>query len=485
MTYAPAPPSSNPIKKYKPYFYLALFIAIVTSYTNFGHNTGDEYSQIFEFAGYKLGYVSQTDLRYEFGTQMRPTFQSWVVVTINRLASLVTHDVNPFYVNYVVYLLSALLCIYAIYVFTAALLPRVSEKYQKFFVLLSLFNWLVLYTNAHFNSENISGHLLLLAVGLLYPNIEEVGKARSIIIGLVLGLSFSSRFQIGFAIFGLIIWLFIRCYKTRKIVDFILISVSMLFSIFVFNILSDYYFYGKFVCSAYNYFYQNIVTGMMNRDAGVSPWFTYFLTVSFYLPFGPLFIIGTIYYIYKYPLDILSSIIVPFVLCHILIGHKEVRFLLPMLGFAPIFMITTLGDLMTRYPSHENIILRTINIVWIINIICCVTLLIPAATDVGAWRFLYNHYKNPTILYYHASPNQKLLYYKRPNLVIVPYKAGDPIACPPLHNCLIAFDAKSRESKPSYPMVYSFFPSFLENILPPAIKGAIGHFNIYEVQHVE
>ena len=135
MTNFPAVQLPNPIREFRAYFYLALFVALLTSYTNFGHNTGDEYSQIFEFAGYKLGHVGQADLRYEFGTQMRPTIQSWAVVAINRLGSLFTQDVNPFYVNYLVYLLSAALCIYAIYVFTAALLPRVDPKYQKFFVL--------------------------------------------------------------------------------------------------------------------------------------------------------------------------------------------------------------------------------------------------------------------------------------------------------------------------------------------------------------
>lgn len=485
MTYSPAANFSSPVKKYRPYFYLALFIAAITSYTNFGHNTGDEYSQIFEFASYKLGYVSQADLRYEFGTQMRPTIQTWFVIAVNRLASLFTHDINPFYVNYVVYLLSAALCIYSVYVFTKAFLTRIDPKYQKYFIMLSLFNWLVLYTNAHFNSENISGHLLLLAVGLLYPKLADLGNIRAIGIGLILGLSFSCRFQIGFAIFGLMLWLLFTYYRTKRLRDWTLVLASMLISILVFNIISDYYFYGRWVCSAYNYFYQNIVTGMMNKQAGVSPWYAYFLTVSFYLPFGPLFVIGTLYYIYRYPLDILSSVIISFAVCHILIGHKEVRFLLPMLGFAPFFMITTLGDLLKRHSHFERVALKTIKILWIINVFCFITLLIPAATDLGAWRFLYNNYKKPTILYYNASANQKLLYYKGPNIVLMPYKLGDPIAFLPSQNCLIAVDANTHESKPSYPLVYSFFPPFLENSLPQAIQRAVGHFNIYEIQNVE
>ena len=67
--------SSSKNNPFLPYALLALIIAAITSYTNFGHTTGDEYSQIFEFGAYKLGNVSQSDLRYEFNTQMRPSIQ--------------------------------------------------------------------------------------------------------------------------------------------------------------------------------------------------------------------------------------------------------------------------------------------------------------------------------------------------------------------------------------------------------------------------
>ena len=63
----------------------------------------------------------------------------------------------------------------------------------------------MLYTNTHFNSENIAGHLMLLAVGLLYARIERPGVPLIIVVGLSMGLSFSCRFQMGFAIAGLLI----------------------------------------------------------------------------------------------------------------------------------------------------------------------------------------------------------------------------------------------------------------------------------------
>lgn len=468
-----------------PYALLALFIAAITSYTNFGHTTGDEYSQIFEFAAHKLGHVSQSSLRYEFNTQMRPSIQAWAVVAVYRTAGLITGDINPFYVNYFINVLSGAFCIFSICVFSKALLPRIERGYQKYFLILSLFSWLVLYTNIHFNSENISGHLLLLAVGLLYPRVANLGKGRAFGTGAILGLAFSCRFQVGFAILGLMLWLLVHDFRARKMGNWFLLAGGMAFSILIFSVVADYYFYGNLVFTTYNYFYQNIVTGMMNRDAGVSPWFTYFITVSFYFPFGPLYVIATAYYLLKYPRDLISSIVGLFVLIHVLIGHKEARFLLPMLGFAPVMIMITLQDWEKRFSSLKLHAEKMMRAVWVLNLIACASLLVPAATDIGAWYFLYNHYKKPTILYYHASPNQKLLYYKRPNLELMKYSPGDASPLPSGYNCLIAFDANSRESKPPLPLVYSFFPPYLEAKLPDFIKRTIGHFNIYELQNVE
>ena len=473
-------------KSYLPYVYLALIITAITSYTNFGHNTGDEYSQIFEFAAWKLGHLSQSDLRtYEFTSHMRPSIQVWAVVAVYKIASVCTTHVSPFVINYIIYFLSGVLGIYSILVFTKAFLARVKPEYHKYFLFLSLFSWLVLYTNPHFNSENICGHLFLLAVGLLYARLSTLSISRIVIAGLILGLSFSCRFQIGFAILALLLWLLFAAYKNNKLGQWFLLSASMLFSILVFNIIADYYFYGQLVFSTYNYYYQNIAAGIMNRDAGVSPWYAYLVMVSVYVPFGPIYVLASIYYIIKYPWDILSSIIGFFVLCHVAIGHKEVRFLLPILGFMPVVIMVAMDDLVKRSDYFRANLTKIIKILWAINLVACFSLLLPAATEIGAWRYLYNNYQKPIILYYNASVHQKLLYYKKGNVQLVTYKSGDPTPCPLGSNCLIAFNANSRDVKPNYPLVYTFFPFNLEQLLPAVIVRAIGHFNIYEIKNIE
>lgn len=474
-------------KTYLRYAIVACAIAVVSSWTNFGHLCGDEYSQIFEFAAWKLGYVAHADLRlWEFDSQMRPSIQVWMVVAVYRLLGLVTNEVNPFTVNYIIYLITGIFSIASILVFTNAIIHRVRESYRDYFVLLSLFTWLVLYSNTHFNSENISGHLLLLAVGLFYGSLQTSGRLFPIIAaGLLLGLSFSCRFQIGFSILGLVVWFFIFSWRRKTLFHWILLSLSILLSISVFTLLADYFFYGRFVLSPYNYYYQNIVTGTMNHASGVSPWFAYLFMVSIYLPFGPLYVLSTLRQTIRFPFDILTSIVAPFVLFHCLIGHKEIRFLLPMLGFMPILMMGTLGELEDRFRSIQKYLPLIIRALWTVNIIACFSMLIPAATEIGAWRYLHDHYRKPTLLYYEGSQHQKLLYYRRPNLQVIVCKEGDPTPCSPGFNALLAIDAKSNEPRPHLPQVYTFFPFGLDKILPASINRSIGHFDIYELQNIE
>ena len=468
------------------YACVAVVLAGVTSYTNFGHLCGDEYSQIFEFAAWKLGYVQHQDLRlWEFDSQMRPSVQIWAVVGVYRLLGLITPEVNPFLVNYLIYFLSALLAIVSILVFTGAFIQQVPPKYRDHFVILSLFSWLVLYTNPHFNSENLCGHLLLLGVGVLYAKIENPPWKRLLAAGLFLGLSFCCRFQSGFAILGLTAWFFITAWKQRQLTSWVLLMVSLILSVGLFNVLLDHWFYGRWVFSPYNYYFQNIATGTMARASGTSPWFAYFFLVAVYLPFGPGYIAAFFHQVIRYRFDILTWIVTPFVLFHLLIGHKEVRFLLPMLGFMPILIMVALEDYRKRYQWLDTHLHSIIKVVWIVNLIACFSLLVPTATEIGGWRYLYDHYKKPTVLYYHSSQHQKLLYYRRANLTVIDWNNGEPLPCPPGSNCVIAMNANGTEPKPPYPRVYSFFPFSLEKYIPSAIVRSIGHFDLYEVQNEE
>ena len=471
---------------YLVYACLAAVIAVVTSWTNYGHLCGDEYSQILEFAAWKLGHVNYSDLRlWEFESRMRPSIQIWGCVGVFRFLQLFGSEANPFLASYLLNLTGGLLGVFSILVFTGSFIRRINPKYRDWFVALSLFTWLVLYTNTHFNSENIAGHLMLLAVGLLYARIERPGVPLIIVVGLIMGLSFSCRFQMGFAIAGLLAWFFLHARRNNMIGLWMLLNGSLLVSVLLFGVFADHGFYGDWVITPYNYYVQNISMAKMDRLFGIAPWYSYLPLVCMYLPFGPAYVVATINHLFRHRNDILMFIIAPFVLFHFMVGHKEVRFMMPLLGFMPVVMMVALDDLLRKHPFPERKLAMAVRAVWICNLLACLSLLLPAATEIGGWKFIHSRYRKPTTLYFNASRHQKLLYYRRPDLEVIPVKTGDPTPCLPGYNCLIAVDDNSRDPKPALPRVYTFWPFNLHNILPDFIVRSIGNFDVYELQNLE
>ena len=149
-----------------------------------------------------------------------------------------------------------------------------------------------------------------------------------------MGFSFLFRYQAGFMIVGFAAWLlFIEKEKLKYLITFSLVILSIIGA----GVLVDIWFYGEFTFSAYNYFYENI---MLNKaqDYGVDPWWSYItafieraippFSILFLGAFGILF-----YFKWKNPL---TWVLVPFILIHFVLSHKELRFLFPMVYFLPI-----------------------------------------------------------------------------------------------------------------------------------------------------
>jgi phosphatidylinositol glycan class B len=109
-----------------------------------------------------------------------------------------------------------------------------------------------------------------------------------------------------------------------------------------FCIYLDYWFYDELVLTPYNYFFANIVE---NRAAGwgTSPWWYYI--IQFFLQSVPpislllflFFCIG----LHKKRAHVFTWCLVPFLLAHFVVAHKEMRFMFPML--LPFIYLAAMG----------------------------------------------------------------------------------------------------------------------------------------------
>jgi phosphatidylinositol glycan class B len=267
-----------------------------------------------------------------------------------------------------------------------------TEKGKKLFVAMSMLLWFAPYINVRFSSENLAGITFLYAIYSLLklPGLSSYKKMLSFAgAGLLLGFTFFFRFQMGFAIAGLSLWLLLinKINLKSLLVLFFAGSISIFVCIYI-----DYWFYGNWILSPVNYFNTQIVHDVVS-NWGVSPWWYYFVlfTIRAIPPISFLLLIFFFIGLYKTPKNIFVWCIIPFIIAHFAVGHKEIRFMFPML-FCFIFLAAIGIDnfIATRKYIKLGRILFIISV--LINIpILAVKMITPAQEALSYYKFLYNY----------------------------------------------------------------------------------------------
>jgi hypothetical protein len=106
--------------------------------------------------------------------------------------------------------------------------------------------------------------------------------------------------------------------------------------------LADWWGYGHVTFPAYWYVYQNFVVGRAD-DSGTSPFFAYlFLPVTSGGTVAPLLftiVVATLTAWVRQPLSVIAWTTAPYVVILSMVGHKETRFLFPLIPFVPFFVV--------------------------------------------------------------------------------------------------------------------------------------------------
>ncbi len=414
--------------RYRIFGISSLIVFFITAIFSEGYYHPDEHFQILEFANYKIGKTPAADLPWEFNERIRPALQPFLAYcTFKGLNSI--GITSPFTATFVLRLFAALLSWIVICKIASFLIKDFStEQGRKFFLFLSLFLWFVPSLSVRFSSENLSAITLTAAIYLLLQ-IKKDSKRKfwfPSAAGALLGLSFFFRFQIGFAIAGLVLWLFF-IYKLHWKQWLFLIATGL--AVAAVCLYIDYWFYGEFVLTPVNYFSANIV---QNKAAnwGTSPWWYYFhlFFLQVVPPLSIALLILLIAGIFKKQKAVFTWILVPFLLAHFAVGHKELRFLFPMI-FSFVYLAATAYD----YYISKHGIKKWTRVATIIALVINIPLLIlktftPAQEVAPYYKFLYNYAEsqNATLLSVEKSPydilNLKIHFYKASGLTPVVLK---------------------------------------------------------------
>lgn len=333
-----------PLNKANLRFYL-IFIAgviiwLISAFFSDGFFQADEHFQIIEFANYKLGNIPAVLLPWEFSEQMRPGLQPMITFAMIKFLSWLGVS-NPFTQIMVLRLLTAMLAVVAMaYAFKQMRCYYASLKSQTVLLLLFFFLWFFPLLVVRFSSENLSAIFILLVASLFLKEKGQIKTKHFLWGGLAAGLAFLFRYQSAVMIVGIVFWMLIVLKPgLKKIVGFIAVFLF----ICAIGFLPDRWLYGDWVCAPWNYFRINLLQDKLS-SFGIKPWHHYFTAGSelLFVPIGILIWLSVAVYWVKRFRSPLTWISLPFVVFHVLLAHKEVRFLFPLLFFVPVFIIELL-----------------------------------------------------------------------------------------------------------------------------------------------
>eukprot|EP01127_Copromyxa_protea_P020080 TRINITY_DN6643_c0_g1_i1.p1 TRINITY_DN6643_c0_g1~~TRINITY_DN6643_c0_g1_i1.p1 ORF type:complete len:516 (-),score=63.71 TRINITY_DN6643_c0_g1_i1:31-1578(-) len=348
----------------------------------------DEYWQSLEVAHYTVyGYGFVT---WEWQEGLRGFLHPSLFALFYQLLSLFSCD-HPLLVAHgprVIMAFFAAVCDFYLYLLAQRLFNSGVAKWTLF---CQLSNWFIFYCLPRTYSNSLETTLIVVALYYWYqPDVRDASNRR---LPLVLGaLSFLVRPT------AAVLWIFVgvtELIAIKKFSDklrFIMFEVvpvgiiSLLFSVGV-----DYIFYNRVVFVHYNFLMFNVFSGA-SAEYGTHPWYWYLTALPVML--GPHVIpfLGGLFFSKKNSsTSTLVSLITWYIAIFSLMGHKEFRFILPILPLSLIlcgYFFNTHSSLFSASPEKDRTSRRRTGI-----ILVCLLLLV----SVGMMTFFGRFHQRGTL----------------------------------------------------------------------------------------
>jgi GPI mannosyltransferase 3 len=428
--------------------FVTLALHISSAWFSEGYHNPDEHFQILEFANYKLGRSAASELAWEFPAKIRPSVQPAIAYAVYRALDIF-HMAGPFTVAFLLRLLTVIAAWFATIVFCIVVLPWLSHGImKKTLFLFSGFFWFFPYYHCRFSSENWAGiaffaGLTIILWSPLSTAAAKPGRStkflRFLTAGFLFGFAFFFRFQMAFAIIGMGLWLIV--FKKASLTELCCLFAAFCVSCGI-NIGIDRWFYGSWVLTPANYFYVNIIKGVSSSEFGVSPWWYYAGQLLIYLvpPLSLLVVAAFFVTWYKCPKNPLVWISIPFFLLHCIIGHKEFRFLFPMMYVVPALLVLGLDSLRPSIVSRfrNASLITTMKICLVYFVAVNATLLLgytfkPGKEIIKIYRWIYKTGASEPFSFFTLGPSPYCLgtlqanFYRPPHVTVIPTRSADSL----------------------------------------------------------
>lgn len=374
--------------KARKYIYWGLFFHLLAVIFSVGFYRHDEQREVLQVVGHALGLYDQSYLSMQFRAMIRPWLQPLMYIWPSKIW-LLFFKPNPFQLATLYRLLSSAIGIASLWslykTFEKDFKNQIIQDWYWFFASLL---WFIPFLHARTSNENLCSSFFIFGLFFLMKDASESGFKNSVLAGFMFAISFVIRFQMAVMIAPTVLWfLLFRKYAWKK-------YFVLTFSFFIFvglNTLLDSYNYGKFALTPYNYFYMNIIQKYA-QEFGVTPWYDYFVQgFKDGVPPLSLFFIAVFIFLWvRFPKSLLTWITLPFFIIHCLIGHKEFRFIFPMILFLPAILPFLIQECDIQIKKSWKIFFLVFNI----PLLAWVSLT-PASNMMSYYEHLY--YKEETV----------------------------------------------------------------------------------------
>ena len=313
---------------------ISMVVHFLAGLNSTGFHHFDEHFQIIEFLNVKTNPKVLPDLAWEYEAMIRPWFQVYLYYLIMKFLGLFNINDHVLLVD-IFRITTAMFGFYCFYRFQNSMKHFFkSDMAFKLMVFFLHLTWFIPYIQARHSSESLGLDFFVLGLSF-YFDINTKNKNRDkFLAGLLMATAYLCRSQIAVMVATFWFW---SIYNDRKIdLKFILFSLGIATAILVGPIF-DYWGYGKWTFVPYNYYFQNIVKGVLENN-GVSPWYFYIKEIfTKSIPSLGLIVllVFTLFSVLN-PKHFITAIILPFFFFHMALGHKELRFLFPL---APFFAV--------------------------------------------------------------------------------------------------------------------------------------------------
>jgi len=343
-----------------------------------GFHHFDEHYQIIEFARYFIHQDQAELLPWEYGARLRPALQPILAAAIMKMFPF-----NPWLQASIIQLFSALFLLYALSRFIANSDRNQTLITHKNMLWAAALFYIIPYMAARFSAEVFGLSWLLLAL-------SSSEKKSYITTGLFFGLAVVVRLQLAFFILGWFLWLFIIHKNNLQTLAKLAAGAAIAFAT---GILADRIFYGEWTLTLWNYFEVNVLQDK-SAEYGTHALLYYFsipLQMGILSVLNAALLLASLWFFIKNPKHPLTWSLIPFVAGHLMVAHKEMRFLFPAIFFMPFMLFHVIQPL-----SGKRIFKVILGLLFIINMpVLMWKTFTPANVQPLAWKAV--HELNPQV----------------------------------------------------------------------------------------